>query len=501
MTAIIRLQGPMLRPWSANLIVRADGRGNLSLRIAQAIIDDIQRGRLAAGDSLPGTRDLARDLEVNRKTVVLAYEELAAQGWVTTDQRRGTFVSRSIGGGPVRQAATPLESLASPRGRKVLPPLLWPPRGTFRFDDGVPDQRLIPTTAIAQAYAGAARAASRQRLLAYGDPRGTEPLRHSIAKMLNMTRGLSASPDKICVTRGSQMALYVIAQTIVAQDDTVIFEELTYPPAVQAFRLAGAQISTVKIGGDGIDLDHLEAVCRRKRVRAVYLTPGHQFPTTVVLRPSSRLRLRALAAQFGFFVIEDDYDHEFHFDHQPMFPLASNDTAGQIIYVGSFSKVLSPSLRVGYVAAPPRLIEQIGNWVGAIDRQGDPITELAVVELIESGQLRRHIKTVHAIFDKRRAAFARMLTDQLGDLVQFETPPGGLAFWVRFPGAIDFATLAKHWPPGMPQFLSSADCAVQGTPPAAARLGFAGFNAHEIQPAIGELRKAFLGALTGVARH
>ena len=485
----------MLRPWSANLIVRADGRGNLSIRIAQAVIEDIQRGRLAAGDSLPGTRDLARELEVNRKTVVLAYEDLAAQGWVTTDQRRGTFVSRNINLlGPAADERQSTESLTTLRGRKVGPPLLWPRSGAATFDDGVPDQRLIPTAAIAQAYAGAARAAARQRLLAYGDPRGTALLRQSISKMLNMTRGLSTSPDNICVTRGSQMALYVIAQSIVARDDTVIFEALTYPPAVQAFTLAGAQISGVTLGPDGIDLDHLEDICRRKRVRAVYLTPGHQFPTTVVMRPSARLRLRALAAQFGFFVVEDDYDHEFHFEHQPMFPLASNDVAGQIIYVGSFSKVLSPSLRVGYVVGPTRLIEQIGNWIGAIDRQGDPITELAIVELIESGQLRRHIKRVHAIFDKRRTTFAHALKDRLGDLASFETPAGGLAFWIRFPQATDLAALARKWPLGPPQFLSSDDCAVLGTPNPAARLGFASFGTPEVEPAIDHLRTALLAA-------
>jgi GntR family transcriptional regulator / MocR family aminotransferase len=228
-------------------------------------------------------------------------------------------------------------------------------------------------------------------------------------------------------------------------------------------------------------------------VRAVYLTPGHQFPTTVVLRPSARLRLRALAAQFGFIVIEDDYDHEFQFDHQPMFPLASNDHAGQIIYVGSFSKVLSPSLRVGYVAGPSKLIQQIGNWIGAIDRQGDPITELAIVELIESGQVRRHIKRVHAIFDRRRLAFADALQNELGDLASFDTPTGGLAFWVRFAEDFDIAKLEQRWPRGTPQFLTSTQCTINGKAKPAARLGFASLDAHEMQTTIERLRNALEG--------
>jgi GntR family transcriptional regulator / MocR family aminotransferase len=482
----------MLRPWVPNLIVRAEGRGSLCLRIAQAIIEEIQRGRLTAGDSLPGTRDLARDLAVNRKTVVQAYEELAAQGWVRTDSRRGTFVAHNISGTAPEKAPArnSMQAIAGPRGRKINAPLLWPQQGKVRFDDGIPDQRLIPTMAIAQAYAGAARAAARQRLLGYGDPRGTEQLRQSISKMLNMTRGLNTTPDNICVTRGSQMALYVIAQCIVARDDTVIFEELTYPPAVQAFTLAGARVATARVTPDGIDLDHLEDICRRTRARAIYLTPGHQFPTTVVLRPSARLRLRALAAQFGFVVVEDDYDHEFQFDHQPMFPLASSDHAGQIIYVGSFSKILSPSLRVGFVAGPARLMEQIGNWIGTIDRQGDPITELAIVELIESGQLRRHVKRVHAIFDKRRTAFANALTEELGALASFDMPAGGLAFWVRFPEWTDLTKLEQRWRSGGPQFLTSNACAIGGRPKPAARLGFASLDGHELRVTIACLREA-----------
>jgi GntR family transcriptional regulator/MocR family aminotransferase len=456
------------------------------LRIAQAIIEEIERGRLAAGDSLPGTRDLARELDVNRKTVVLAYEELAAQGWVTTDSRRGTFVSRNVSDALPHRApiVLPTSSPSRPRGQLVAPPLLWPPHGKSGFDDGVPDPRLIPTASIAQAYAGAARAAGRQNLLTYGDPRGTPALRASISKMLNLTRGLNTTPERICVTRGSQMALYTIAQCLVGRDDTVIFEELTYPPAVQAFRLAGAQVKSVRLTTEGIDLDHLEQICRREQVRAIYLTPGHQFPTTVVLKPEKRLRLRALAAQFGFFVIEDDYDHEFHFDQQPMFPLASNDSSGHIIYVGSFSKILSPSLRVGYVAATPRIVERLGNWIGVIDRQGDPITELAIVELIESGQLRRHIRRVHALFDERRAAFAAALDDHLSDLAAYDKPSGGLAFWVRFP---DWAArvLSKD---ASPHVLTAEACALSGDAAPAARLGFASLDTREMHDAVKHLR-------------
>ena len=484
----------MLRPWVQNLVIPAQGRGSLSHRIAQAVMEEIQRGRLTAGDSLPGTRDLASELKVNRKSVVVAYEELAAQGWVKSDSRRGTFVLKSIRGAasgltPSRAPFTP--ALAS-HGRDFGAPLPWAlSEDEPSFDDGVPDQRLIPVEAIAQAYGTAARAAARRRLLGYGDPRGTDQLRQSIARMLNATRGLAASTENICVTRGSQMALYVIAQTIVAPGETVLFEELSYPPAVQAFRLAGANIEAVKLGPDGIDLDDLEAVCRKRRVRALYLTPGHHFPTTIVMRPSTRLRLRGLAAQFGFLVVEDDYDHEFHFDHLPMLPLASNDPDGHIVYVGSFSKVLSPSLRVGYIAAQPEMIERLGNCIGTIDRQGDPITELAIVELIESGNLRRHIKRVHAIFNKRRTDFADLVAEHLEGLVDFEIPSGGLAFWVHLAKGQDLSKLPMPGYSTRTGLVTSLDCRVAGAPNQGIRLGFASLDHSEAASHLEQLSKAF----------
>jgi GntR family transcriptional regulator / MocR family aminotransferase len=170
--------------------------------------------------------------------------------------------------------------------------------------------------------------------------------------------------------------------------------------------------------------------------------------------------------------------------------VVAGDHAGQIIYVGSFSKILSPSLRVGYIAGPSRLIEQIGNWIGTIDRQGDPITELAIVELIESGQLRRHVKRVHGIFDKRRTAFASALRAELGSLATFEVPTGGLAFWVRFPDSVDLDKVERGFAERGPQFLTSTECAIAGRPKPAARLGFASLDGHEMEATIAALKGA-----------
>jgi GntR family transcriptional regulator / MocR family aminotransferase len=474
----------MLRPWVAALVVHRTGKGSFTLRIARAIIEEIQRGRLSAGDALPGSRELAAALNVNRKTVSAAYDELVAQGWVLSDPRRGTFVADSLTAARPRLRPASAKVLRMPRAAAIDGPLLWPPEGSIIFDDGLPDQRLIPAEAIAQAYGTAARSVARRRLLGYGDPCGLPELRDAVSQMLNLERGLSTARANICLTRGSQMALHAVANALVTRGEPVVFEELTYPPAVQVFKVAGAQPVFVRLGPEGLDLDHLEFICRQKPIRALYLTPHHQFPTTVMLRPNSRLRLRALAQQFGFIIIEDDYDHEFHFEHQPMFPLASSDSLGQIIYIGSFSKVLSPSLRVGYIAAHEALTLHIGNYIGVIDRQGDPITELAVVELIETGQLRRHARKMHGVYLERRNAFAAKLAASVQGLAHFTLPPGGLAVWVKFQQTCGRAVMRQVCQQRGVQFLTSSHCSPGSLTDIGARLGFASKSGEEMAVAI-----------------
>src|SRR6202034_2688453 len=191
--------------------------------------------------------------------------------------------------------------------------------------DGAPDTRQIPIDALARAYHNALGRRLGRGRLGYGDPRGTLELRAAISNMLNIDRGLTTTPDNICLTRGSQMAIYLASRILAGPGDTVVMEELSYPPAREAFRMAGAEVVPVPLDDKGMQVDELEKICRKKRVRAVYVTPHHQFPTTVCMRPERRLRLLSLAPQFGFAIVEDDYDHEFHFTHQPMHPLASAD--------------------------------------------------------------------------------------------------------------------------------------------------------------------------------
>jgi GntR family transcriptional regulator/MocR family aminotransferase len=493
----------VLRPWEFKILLRRRAPSPVYLQIVHGIIEEIRPGRLAPGTALPGTRELAERLQVNRKTVVQAYDELEAQGWVTSEPTRGTFVSshlpevddpkkrRATGAGPMPEV--PAFQLV---GTAPNIPLVMAEGNSLVFDDGAPDTRHVPVDALGRAYRHALKRAARRNRLGYADPRGSVELRTAVSAMLNVDRGLTTTPENICLTRGSQMAIFLSARILAKRGDAVVMEELSYPPARESFRAAGAEVVPVGLDSQGLRVDELESVCRKRRVRAVYVTPHHQFPTTVLLPPDRRLRLFSLAAQFGFAIIEDDYDHEFHFSHQPMLPLASADACDRVVYIGSMSKLLSPSLRLGYMAAPKAVIDRAASEIMMIDRQGDPATEAAVAELIDTGEIHRHTRKVLRLYAERRTLIAELLGELFESTIQFDMPNGGLAVWVRFQHGVDVEKLARlALAEGVAVLPGSAfatgSAGVQG-----ARLGFASLDPTELRQATHRLRVAF-GKLRG----
>ncbi|MBL0912104.1 MAG: PLP-dependent aminotransferase family protein [Bacteroidia bacterium] len=471
----------MLRPWKTILSIELDCGKAVFQQIADGIIQEIRRGRLKPGTPLPGTRVLASDLGVNRKTVVTAYEELIAEGWLDTAYKKGTFVSLK---------------LPETRGRKKLHLPAEKPAFHFNefdrkfvlhntenisleFNDGLPDVRLAPLDALARAYKRIFQQKARWRMMSYGSERGEERLRTAIAAMLLHDRGLFTSDNGICITRGSQMALYLTAQTLVEPGDTVLIETPGYPPAREAFRKAGAQIIPVPVDAGGLRTDLLEEICRKQRVKAIYVTPHHQFPTTVSMKADRRLELIALSNRYGFAIVEDDYDHEFHFGMRSILPLASDEQAANIIYIGSLSKLLAPSVRVGYVIASPAFIQSLASLRILIDRQGDPVLENAVAELMEEGEISRHARRALAVYRERREHMEQCLQKELKDKVYFSRPEGGLAYWVQFRKQQDMDLLLRKANSRGLGIMPAEPCSFNGTRLNALRLGYASLTPEE----------------------
>lgn len=491
----------MLRPWKITLSERISTARDmpLYLQIVHALIHEIQRGRLTPGTFLPSSRELARTLEVNRKTIVLAYEDLVAQGWLEARGTRGTMVAASLPEQP--QAAlghvAPAD-IPSFRFRSAgEPPFVLSGSSWLTIDEGTPDCRLFPVDTLARAYRDAIIRARRWNRLRYGDPRGSVLLRQCLVDMLAAERGLVATADHICITRGSQMAISIAARVLVSPGDTVVMEELSYAPAAHAFVAAGAKVVSVPVDGGGVNVEAIERACRKHRVCAIFLTPHHHFPTTVALRPDRRLRLLDLSRQFGFAIIEDDYDHEYHFESQPLLPIASY-APGNVIYVGSLSKLTLPALRIGYIVAPSQVIEAIAGQVMDTDRQGNILTEEAVAELIDAGELRRHARKTNLIYARRRDMFADLLREKLGDCCDFDTPDGGLAFWLRFRDQAALDRIDRDAAARLLRLAPSTSYAIGGTGARGLRLGFASLDEREASDAIGRLAGA-IGGTSGSA--
>jgi len=488
----------MLRSWSLNLVITKSSGLVVYLQIAQQIIDEIQRGRLPPSTAMPGTRELAEIINVNRKTVVLAYDELIAQGWLTTESRRGTFVSSNLPNfsNPITQPSKRVNTFQPSKITPYAEQLISESGASFNniidFNDGIPDTRLIPFKMISMAFRHALLTSSRANKLGYDSPKGMLALRSSIAVMLNMERGLNVEVDNICIVRGSQMGIFLAARILSKPNDYIVVENLSYPPAREAFKSCGAKVLGVTQDEHGINVDELKKICGKHRIRAVYVTPHHQFPTTVMMTAERRLKLLMLAEQYDFTIVEDDYDHEFHFSHHPVFPLASTNHNGRVVYVGSLSKVLAPGLRVGYLVASKEFINQCASEVMLIDRQGNSVTELAVAELMESGEIKRHIRRTLKIYDERRNVLIDLLRNELGEFVNFDSPNGGLAIWLRLNDGIEINKLVESALlekvkilPG--SLFSESNIRINGI-----RLGFGSLNANELTTGVHRLKRAFI---------
>jgi len=486
----------MLRSWDLNLHITKSSGVVVYLQIAQQIIEEIQRGRLAPSAAMPGTRELAEQLQVNRKTIIMAYDELIAQGWLTTENRRGTFVSAKLPlFSPRSQANVDLKL----RVNDSAEPLLANYAATLEtddidhlidFNDGIPDTRLIPFETISKAFRHALIEPIRSNKLGYGDPKGLLGLRHALVEMLNMERGLNVDADNICIARGSQMGIFLAARVLSKSHEYVVVENLSYPPAREAFRSCGAKILTVGLDQNGINVTELEALCKKYPISAIYVTPHHQFPTTVMMTAERRLKLLMLAEQYNFMIVEDDYDHEFHFHHHPVFPLASTAHSGRVIYVGSLSKVLAPGLRVGYLVASKEIINQCASEVMLIDRQGNSVTELAVASLLESGEIKRHIRRTLKVYNERRNILIDLLKSELGEFVNFDSPSGGLAIWLRLNSGIEINKLVQNALHEKIKILPASLFSESEIINNGIRLGFGSLNPNELTTGVNRLKRA-----------
>lgn len=462
------------------------------LQITNAFIQNIRRGRLRKGLKLPGSREAAELLGINRMTMVAAYQELDAQGWIEMLPRKGTFVRSDLPlltpakiSGESRIVTLPSGTAFSYDEKRIVPAPVhdFPASGALILNDGFPDARLMPVDELMRTMRSLSRLPANRKYLMYGGAQGTEALREKLAAFLADTRGLPVTKNNILITRGAQMGIYLAASIIVSPGEDIIVGAPGYFSGNLTFQQVGARINAVPVDEEGMNIEAVEKLCKKKKIRLVYVIPHHHNPTTVMLTPERRLRLLQLAAKYKFAIIEDDYDYDFHYSSKPMMPMASLDSNGSVVYIGTLTKTLAPAIRIGFMVAPENFIRTATYLRKHIDTQGDSLMENAIAQLYSDGTISRYIKRSVKIYKERRDHFCNLLHNELGEHVSFRAPDGGMSVWTKFMTSSLPEVAVKAAKKGliMNDGTKHNSPAVQYN---ATRLGFASLNEKEQEQAV-----------------
>ncbi|MCI3937195.1 PLP-dependent aminotransferase family protein [Chryseobacterium aahli] len=476
-------------PYEHIIVIDKESKIPVYRQIAVSIINAIRNGTLKAGTHLPGSRELAKTLGVHRKTVIAGYEELDAQDWIVIIPRKYVAVSEHIPLLKPQKWSEPNNVLTAYEHDLDIPFRMIEEKvfdeNTVSYpdiiiDDGHPDVRLSPIDDLLKTYRSLTSKKYAIKNANIGTTQGTLKLREELVNYLSITRGLNISADNILITHGAQMSIYLSAQLLLGRSSNIIVGKPNYPVANKTFEETEATIIEVNLDDKGIDTDAIEKICKRRKIDVVYVIPHHHYPTTVTLSVERRVKLLELSKQFSFAIIEDDYDYDYHYTSSPYLPLASGNHNGNVIYIGSFSKLLDPALRIGFMVAPKNFIEQCTAFRKIIDVGGDGYMQNALATLIKEGELKRHLRKAKKIYHQRRDFLDALLKEKLGKYVSYTLPTGGMAVWI---------TLNKGFSVEQLQSNKALQIVRLDNELNSFRFGFASMNEIELQLAVNAIEK------------
>jgi GntR family transcriptional regulator/MocR family aminotransferase len=419
------------------------GSGPLYQQIYDGYRVAILEGRLRPGQRVPSTRVLALQLGISRLPVLTAFEQLLHEGYIEGRAGSGTYVASSIldpieaaGSSrrpePTARKSRPSRAERDVAGRDVELPHQPTDSGAFRVS--LPALDHFPNKTWARLVSRHARRMPVE-LMAYGDPAGHLPLRHAIADYLRTARAVACDASQILIVSGSQMALQLCARVLLKPGDAFCFEDPGYPGARNALGATGAVVRTVPMDDEGLVVRSMDA--GKQAARLAYVTPSHQYPLGVSMNVTRRLELLEWARRHQSWIVEDDYDSEYRFASRPLGALQGMDQASRVIYIGTFSKVLFPALRIGYVVAPAALVDDFVEQRRSLDLFSATLYQLALTDFLREGHFARHIRRMRAIYLKRRDALVEEIRRQLGDTLTIVNADEGMHLTVWLPAHID----------------------------------------------------------------
>lgn len=402
---------------------------DLRVRVQRVLRQLILEGILAPGSRLPATRTLGKSLGISRDTVEMAYVQLQLDGYLCRREGSGSYVSEKIGpsllGARKRQPVVANQVAAlSARGAQILASGGVTDQQVVKaFATGLPETRTFPVGIWERLHRQALKD-YRPNLLLHGDPQGAEPLRQAIADYLNLERGARVTPDQVLVLSSTRQALYLCAQVLVDEGQPILMEDPGYFGARKAFEMAQLKVVPVAVDAKGLCIDALRA--DRSGANAVYVTPSHQYPTGATLALERRLDLIAWAEQRQGWIIEDDYDSQFHYEGLPTACVQGLDSSQRTIYLGTFSKSLYPGLRMGFMVLPRELVKPMTYARSILDGHTPQIAQLTLARFMNDGHFGSHIRAMRKIYGERRDAMAEAVERHLSHVVTASLPPGGL---------------------------------------------------------------------------
>lgn len=470
-----------------NIDISLDSELPLYLQIKKEIKEQILSGELKAGDRLPATRDLARQLGVNRSTVTNAYDELLAEGVLNSHVGQGTFVSENVGvylqeAGDRSQKmvwdglfAGEAEALSVLRDLYQVSTLA----DVVSFSSLFPDERSFPIDEFKASLSYALRRFGT-KVLRYENTAGLQVFREYMATELSR-RGVAAQPENILITNGSQQTIDLLARAFIAEGDTVIVENPTYPGAINAFAMQGARLIGIPLDSDGIQIGSLEQIIERQRPKLIYLIPTFHNPTGLSLSLERRHRLMALARKYRIPVLEDAYGEDLRFYGDALPSLKSLDITEQVVYFGSFSKSFLPGLRIGWCLAPGPVFSRLIALKQVSDMTTSPLTQAALWDFCRRRRYQAHLERIRDIYRKRRDVLLNGLKRYFPEGTIWNEPDGGLFCWVTLPEQIDATELQVESRQRGVVFARGQLFHVYGGGRNTLRLGFGNLSEEEIE--------------------
>jgi GntR family transcriptional regulator/MocR family aminotransferase len=422
-------------------------------RLYEAAKAAIHRQQLGAGSKLPSSRDLARDLGISRNTVIAAFEQLAAEGYVSSTPGSGTYVAdlqahsagmrgtgtTAHGGRPTLRPAAPATAL-SRRGQE-LTSYAAGPRFEIQPFAGDADFSSFPFK-LWQRLQNRVWREAREELLDYGQSGGHLPLRQAVTDYLRMSRSVKVEVEQVMITAGTQQSLDLCAQLLADAGDTAWIEDPCYWGARRAFQARELKLRPITVDGDGMALDAADLA---SRPRLIYVTPSHQYPTGAVMSLARRRELLDVAVRKDAWILEDDYDSEFRYTGRPLAALQGLDHDDRVLYMGTFSKVIYPGIKVGYLVVPPALIDAFKSALYDLQRPGQLMVQAALADFIALGHFTTHIRKIRQIYGARREQLRRTLEQHLGGQpVAISREESGLHLVLELPDGVDDVALEKR---------------------------------------------------------